>query len=104
MAKDGIELHGTTIVAVRRDGRVVLAGDGQVTIGNTVMKHSARKVQRLRGGKVLAGFAGSPPTPSRSSSASRPSSRSAAATCAAPRSSWPRTGARIACCAGSRRS
>jgi len=55
----GVELHGTTVVAVKRAGRVVLAGDGQVTMGNTVMKRTARKVQRLRGGKVLAGFAGS---------------------------------------------
>ena len=55
----GIELHGTTVVAVRRAGRVVMAGDGQVTMGNTVMKRTARKVQRLRNGKVLAGFAGS---------------------------------------------
>jgi ATP-dependent HslUV protease subunit HslV len=55
----GIELHGTTVVAVRRAGRVVIAGDGQVTMGNTVMKRTARKVQRLRNGKVLAGFAGS---------------------------------------------
>jgi ATP-dependent HslUV protease subunit HslV len=55
----GIELHGTTVVAVRRAGRVVIAGDGQVTMGNIVMKRTARKVQRLRNGKVLAGFAGS---------------------------------------------
>ena len=59
MAKNEIELHGTTVMAVRRAGRVVLAGDGQVTMGNTVMKRTARKIQRLRGGKVLAGFAGS---------------------------------------------
>jgi ATP-dependent HslUV protease subunit HslV len=59
MARDGVELHGTTVVAVRRAGRVVLAGDGQVTMGNTIMKRTARKVQRLRDGKVLAGFAGS---------------------------------------------
>jgi ATP-dependent HslUV protease subunit HslV len=57
--KDDITFHGTTIIAVRRGGRVVLAGDGQVTMGNTVMKHNARKIQRLRSGKVLAGFAGS---------------------------------------------
>ncbi|HEX5756116.1 MAG TPA: ATP-dependent protease subunit HslV [Arenimonas sp.] len=50
--------HATTIVSVRRDGRVVVAGDGQVTLGNTVMKANARKVRRLAGGKVLAGFAG----------------------------------------------
>lgn len=51
---------GTTIVAVRRNGRAAMAGDGQVTFGgNTVMKHRARKVRRIYGGKVLAGFAGS---------------------------------------------
>ncbi len=48
----------TTIVSVRRNGQVVIAGDGQVSLGNTVMKGNARKVHRLAGGKVLAGFAG----------------------------------------------
>jgi ATP-dependent HslUV protease subunit HslV len=51
--------HGTTIVAVRHAGAVALAGDGQVSIGNTVVKHSARKVRRLHNESVLAGFAGS---------------------------------------------
>ncbi|MDA8211888.1 MAG: ATP-dependent protease subunit HslV [Clostridia bacterium] len=52
--------RGTTIVAVRKEGRVAFAGDGQVTFGgNTIMKHKARKVRRLFHGKVLAGFAGS---------------------------------------------
>jgi len=50
--------HATTIVSVRREGKVVIAGDGQVTLGNTVMKANARKVRRLADGKVLAGFAG----------------------------------------------
>jgi ATP-dependent HslUV protease, peptidase subunit HslV len=50
--------HGTTVLAVRRFGRVALGGDGQVTLGNQVMKSNARKVRRLHGGKVLAGFAG----------------------------------------------
>ena len=51
--------HATTIVSVRRNGKVVIAGDGQVTLGNTVMKANARKVRRLgRDGQVLAGFAG----------------------------------------------
>ena len=50
--------HGTTILAVRRDGAVTLGGDGQVTLGNTVMKGNARKVRRLYDDKVLAGFAG----------------------------------------------
>jgi ATP-dependent HslUV protease subunit HslV len=50
--------HGTTIVSVRRGDRVVIGGDGQVTLGNTVMKGNARKVRRLHHGRVLAGFAG----------------------------------------------
>lgn len=50
--------HGTTIISVRRDGKVVVAGDGQVTAGNTIMKASARKVRRLAGDSVVAGFAG----------------------------------------------
>ena len=54
-----IEWHGTTIIGVRRGGRTVIAGDGQVSMGNTVMKPNARKVRRLGdGGKVIAGFAG----------------------------------------------
>jgi len=52
--------HATTIVAVKKDNRVALAGDGQVTFGqNTILKHQARKIRRLYGNKVLAGFAGS---------------------------------------------
>jgi ATP-dependent HslUV protease subunit HslV len=50
--------HGTTILSVRKDGRVVIAGDGQVSMGNTVVKSNARKVRRLAGNKVIAGFAG----------------------------------------------
>jgi len=50
--------HATTIVSVRRDGKVVIGGDGQVTLGNTVVKANARKVRRLGTGNVLAGFAG----------------------------------------------
>ncbi|HEX6135784.1 MAG TPA: ATP-dependent protease subunit HslV [Longimicrobiales bacterium] len=52
-------MRATTIVAVRHDGRVALGGDGQVTLGDTVMKASALKVRKLRDGSVLAGFAGS---------------------------------------------
>jgi len=51
--------HATTILSVRRNGQVAIAGDGQVTIGNTVMKHGAAKVRRLHDGSILAGFAGS---------------------------------------------
>jgi ATP-dependent HslUV protease subunit HslV len=50
--------HSTTIVAVRRDGRAAMAGDGQVSFGQTVMKGQARKVRRIADGKVVAGFAG----------------------------------------------
>ena len=52
-------LHGTTVVAVRRGGIVAMAADGQITVGDTVMKHTARKLRRLHGGRILAGFAGS---------------------------------------------
>ena len=57
--RDGMDgFHGTTIVCVRRDGKVAMGGDGQVTLGDKVMKGNARKVRRLHDGKVLAGFAG----------------------------------------------
>ena len=52
------EMHGTTILAVRHKGSVVMAGDGQVSVGNAVVKHTARKIRRLAQGRVLAGFAG----------------------------------------------
>jgi ATP-dependent HslUV protease subunit HslV len=51
--------HGTTILGVRKNGRVALGGDGQVSIGETVVKSQSNKVRALKGGKVLAGFAGS---------------------------------------------
>ena len=52
------QYRGTTILSVRRNGKVVVGGDGQVTMGNTVMKGNARKVRRLYNDKVIAGFAG----------------------------------------------
>jgi len=52
-------IHGTTVICVRRDAKVVMSGDGQVTMGQQVMKHTARKIRRLFNDKVLAGFAGS---------------------------------------------
>lgn len=52
------QFHGTTILSVRRHGKVVIGGDGQVSMGNTIMKSNARKVRRLHHDKVLAGFAG----------------------------------------------
>ena len=53
------DMHGTTIIAVKKDGKIAIAGDGQVTLDNTIMKHKARKVRRLYDDKVLMGFAGS---------------------------------------------
>jgi ATP-dependent HslUV protease subunit HslV len=53
------DVRSTTILAVRRDGRTAIAGDGQVTVGGIVMKHSARKIRKLHRDGVLAGFAGS---------------------------------------------
>lgn len=61
MAESGNDFpgwHGTTIVTVRKGDRVVVAGDGQVSLGNTVIKHSAKKVRLLADGKVIGGFAG----------------------------------------------
>jgi ATP-dependent HslUV protease subunit HslV len=55
---DPVGWHGTTILCIRRDGRVAMAGDGQVSLGNTVIKGNARKVRRIGTGAVLAGFAG----------------------------------------------
>ena len=51
--------HGTTILAVRKDGKTVVAGDGQVSMGQTIVKGTAKKVRKLAGGRVIAGFAGS---------------------------------------------
>jgi ATP-dependent HslUV protease subunit HslV len=53
------QMHSTTIICVRKKGKVAFAGDGQVTLGDTVVKHGARKIRRLYNEKILAGFAGS---------------------------------------------
>jgi ATP-dependent HslUV protease, peptidase subunit HslV len=58
MSNSRFDPHGTTILMVRRGGAVAMGGDGQVTVGNTIMKGNARKVRRLNNEKVLAGFAG----------------------------------------------
>lgn len=59
MAANEQRFHGTTVVTVRREGQVAIGGDGQVTLGQTAVKHDANKIRRLGGGKVLCGFAGS---------------------------------------------
>ncbi|MEE8127545.1 MAG: ATP-dependent protease subunit HslV, partial [Nitrospinaceae bacterium] len=51
-------MHGTTILSVRHNGKVAVGGDGQVTLGNAVMKHSANKVRRMYNDKIIGGFAG----------------------------------------------
>ncbi|HMK31014.1 MAG TPA: ATP-dependent protease subunit HslV [Terriglobales bacterium] len=53
------EIRSTTVLSVRKDGKVVMAGDGQVTLGESIIKHSARKIRRMYNDKILAGFAGS---------------------------------------------
>ena len=53
------QFHGTTILCVKKDGRVALGGDGQVTMGATAVKHNANKIRKMYGGKICAGFAGS---------------------------------------------
>ena len=58
-AGDRSSIHATTVICVRRNGQVVMAADGQVTIGEHVLKHTARKIRRLYQDKILAGFAGS---------------------------------------------
>ncbi len=58
MAAENPTWYGTTILAVRKDGQAVIAGDGQVSVGDTVIKASAQKVRRLGGGSVIVGFAG----------------------------------------------
>jgi ATP-dependent HslUV protease subunit HslV len=58
MADQNYHIHGTTILAVRRDGKVALAGDGQVTLSNTILKHKAKKIRRLYHDKIIAGFSG----------------------------------------------
>lgn len=54
-----VEIRSTTVIAVKRDGKVAMAGDGQVTLGNTVCKGNARKVRKIYNGRILTGFAGS---------------------------------------------
>ena len=56
--EQGEKIRSTTVIAVKKDGKIAMAGDGQVTMGNTVMKGNAKKVRRIYHGKVLTGFAG----------------------------------------------
>jgi ATP-dependent HslUV protease subunit HslV len=58
-SREAEQMHGTTVLCVRKDNKVVLAADGQVTLGDAVIKHSAKKIRRLYNDKIVAGFAGS---------------------------------------------
>lgn len=96
------QFHGTTIVSVRRGDKVALGGDGQVTLGNIVMKGGAKKVRRIYNGKVMVASPAAPPTRSRCSTASKPSSKSIRAISPALRWNSPKTGVPTACCAASK--
>ena len=78
-------MHGTTVLCVRRDNKVVLIADGQVTMGDHVMKHTARKTRRLYNDKVVAGFAGSTADAITLLNASKASCRSFPGICRKPR-------------------
>ena len=94
--------HATTIVSVRRDGKVVIGGDGQVTLGNTVVKANARKVRRLGAGNVLAGFAGATADAFTLFELFEAKLEKHGTISRAPRWNWPRTGAPIGAWAGSK--
>jgi len=92
-------IHATTILAVRCRGQTAIGGDGQVTIGQTAVKHDTNKIRRLGGGKVLCGFAGSAADAFACWTASKTSWRSSRATSAGRPSPWPRTGGPTGCSA-----
>jgi hypothetical protein len=98
-----MKIRSTTVLAVLRDGRGAIGSDGQVTLGNTAVKHGAVKVRPLFGGQVLAGFAGGAADAFSSSRSSRVTSSATAATSSAPRSRWRASGGATASCVGSRR-
>ena len=94
--------HGTTILSVRKGGKVVVAGDGQVSVGNTIIKANARKVRPLRRGGVIAGFAGATADALTLFERLEGKLEQHPRQLPGPASSWPRTGGRIAICGGSR--
>ncbi len=98
-----MRIRSTTIFAVRRDGKLAIAGDGQVTLDKTIVKHGARKVRKIAGGKVLAGFAGSAADGITLLEKFENKYRRVQGSARAPPSSWPRIGGKTARCAASRR-
>ncbi len=98
------KVRSTTILSVRHAGAVVMAGDGQVSVGQTIMKRGARKVRRLYNDRVAGGLCRQYRRRAHALRQVRgQGSRSSTAICGGPRSRWPRIGAPIGCCAGSRR-
>ena len=96
-------LRATTILAVRTPAGAAIGGDGQVTLGQVVMKNDAKKIRRLYDGKVLAGFAGAAADAFACWSGSRPSSATTRAPSPGPPPNWPRSGGPTGCCGGWRR-
>ena len=95
--------RSTTILAVRHQGQVAIGGDGQVTLGQVVMKGDAHKIRRLQGGKVITGFAGASADAFALLERFEAKLKDIRAACPAPPPSWPRTGAPTACSAASKR-
>ena len=100
-------LRATTILAVRQKGAVAIGGDGQVTLGNIVMKADAHKIRRLHGGEGLTGLSAACLAADAGFASAgaflRPASRTFKEMCREPPPSWPRTGAPIGSCVGWRR-
>ena len=97
------QYRGTTILSVRRNGKVVIGGDGQVSMGNTIMKGNARKVRRLHSGQVIAGFAGGTADAFTLFERFETNWNSTTAISPKQRSNSPKIGVPIACCASLRR-
>ena len=91
-------MHGTTVLCIRKENKVVLIADGQVTLGDHVLKHTARKTRRLYNDKVLAGFAGSTADAFPCSNGLKESFRNIPAICKKLRWNWPRNGAKTGRC------
>jgi len=89
------KMLGTTVLSVRHKGKVVMAGDGQVTLEHTVMKHTAKKVRKIYNDKVLAGLRALRRMPSPCLRNLKKDWASTTATLSGPQWNWPRTGGRI---------
>src|SRR6266478_2098380 len=94
--RESMQMHGTTVLCVRKDNKVVLVADGQVTMGDHVMKHTARKTRRLYNDKVIAGFAGSTADAISLFERFEGKLQEHSGNLQKPPSSWPRNGARTA--------